>query len=363
MCTSLFRHVHTWQVWMPRRRVRCIPARRRKLILEVFARLTIAAVTAGFATACSIADYKEPIGQLHTAVETSIDSVEALDTKATGVRNARWRAAIAAGHALLTETGGQCADGATGCTLQIEFLDDAEPRLYPALTLMPKAKTGLEALRSYVRKLKSIVEADTVGKVTTAANAALGSAQKIEEAIAKANGTESDDTVADFSQPTVAAIGWLVGQYVDYVKYRALAEATRRAQPIVARLASLHRTIGRSVTVLETADALKAFLAAQMQFDAAADNSKLTPVIVDQYVAAAAAYDVSLKASMAAPLEAFSKAHAKLAKQLNREGNATLSDAFAAIAEMRERANALKAVVDGFTEVIEKRRETAYGNN
>ena len=56
-------------------------------------------------------------------------------------------------------------------------------------------------------------------------------------------------------------------------------------------------------------------------------------------------------------------AHAKLTKQLNCEGGVTLADAFAAIADLRERAKALKAVVDGFTEVTEKRRETADGNN
>ena len=362
MNTGPFRHVETWQAWMRRRRVRCRQAR-CSLIHDLASRLTVAILTAGFATGCSVADYMEPIRELHSAIEISIDSVEALDAQATEVRNARWRAAIVAGQALLTETDQQCADGTAACTLQIEFLDGSESTLYPAITLMPKAKAGLEALRSYVGKLKSIVEADTVGKVTTAANAALGNAQKIEEAIAKANEKESDGTVADFSQPSVAAIGWLVGQYVDYVKYRALAEATRRAQPIVARLASLHRTIGRAVTTLETADALKAFLAAQKQFDDADENGELTPVIVDQYVAAAAAYDISLKASMAAPLEAFSEAHAKLTKQLNREGSTTLSDAYAAIAELRERTEALRSVVDGFIEVIGERKETADGNS
>ena len=269
------------------------------------ARLMIVAVAAGLTAGCSVTDYKDPISELQTAIETSIDNVNALDAKATAVRNARWRAGIAAGTILLSENDEQCADGAKACTLQIEFQGDPKPRIYPAVTLMPKAKTGLEALRSYVRKLKSIVEADTVGEVTTAANAALGSAQKIEEAIAKAKGTVSNKTVVDFTEPLAAAISWVVGLYVDYVKYRALAKSMRRAQPIIDRLASLHKTIGGAITALETADSLKVFLAVQKRFDEAAEKKRLSPDIVDDYVAAAAAYDVSLKANTAAALEAF----------------------------------------------------------
>lgn len=326
-------------------------------------RLAVGIVVAGLTAGCSVSDYKEPIGDLQAAVETSIDTVNALDAQATAVRNSRWRAGIAKGEILLSESDGQCADGVAACTLQIEFRGDSKPpRPYPAETVMPKAKIGLEALRTYAGKLKSIVEADTVGEVTTAANAALGSVQNIEEAIAKANGTESGGRVADFTKPSVIAIGWFVGQYVDYVKYRALAESTRRAQPVVTRLAALHNSIGRSVTALEASDALKAFVAAQEQFDNAAADA-LTPAIVDDYVAAAAAYNVSLKASSATPLAVFAETHAILTKQLNRDGGVTLADAYAAIADLRERADEFKAILDGFVEVIEKRKETADGNN
>ena len=154
-----------------------------------------------------------------------------------------------------------------------------------------------------------------------------------------------------------------MGQYVDYVKYRALAESTSRAQPVVARLASLHKTSGNAVMALETVDVLKAFLTVQKRFDDDADDGKLRPAIVDDYVAAAAAYDVSLRATTAAPLETFEATHAKLTKQLNRTGGVTLTDAFAAIADLHERAKAFKAVVDSFIDVTEKRRETADGNN
>lgn len=332
-----------------------LPTRSRR-IRELSAHLTVTTVIAGFAAGCAVTDYKEPIGELQAAIETSIDTVNALDEKATAARNARWQAGIVEGKILLREADEQCAEGAIACTLKIEFPGDPRSRPYPAVTLMPKAKIGLAALRSYVGKLKLIVEADTVGKVKTAANSALGSAQKIEEAIAKAKGKESSETVADFVQPTVAAIGWLVGQYVDYVKYRALADATRRAQPVIARLGSLHTSIGGAITALETADALKAFLAVQKRFDGAVDNEKLSSAIVDDYVAAAAAYDISLRASTATPLQAFVATHAKLTQQLNREGGVTLADATAAIADLLDRAKALKAVVKGFTEVTEKRR-------
>ena len=128
---------------------------------------------------------------------------------------------------------------------------------------MPKIKAVLDALRAYVGKLRAIVEADTVGKVTTAANAALGSVQNFEEAIAKARETESGGTVADFTKPSVAVAGWFVGQYVDDVKYRASANATAQAQPVVVRLADLNVTVGGLFTGLETAHALEKFLSVQ----------------------------------------------------------------------------------------------------
>ena len=173
MGINLFLREDTRHVRLNRKRVRGKPTR------AFCARLMIVAVVTAFAASCSVADYKEPISDLQTAVEISINTVSALDAKATAVQNARWRASIAAGTVLLSENDGQCADGATTCTLQINFQGDAKSRPYPAVTLMPKAKIGLEALRTYVGKLRSIVDADTVGKVTTAANAALGSVQEI----------------------------------------------------------------------------------------------------------------------------------------------------------------------------------------
>ena len=53
--------------------------------------MSIAAVAAGLAAGCSVTDYREPAGELHAAIETSIDTVHALDAEATAARNKRWR--------------------------------------------------------------------------------------------------------------------------------------------------------------------------------------------------------------------------------------------------------------------------------
>ena len=109
--------------------------------------------------------------------------MNALDAEATAVRNARWRTGVVAGAILLVEKDGQCADGAAACTLQIELSGDPRPRPFAAVTLMPKARIGLEALRGYVGKLKSIVEADTVGEVAEALETlALSTIDAIEDA-------------------------------------------------------------------------------------------------------------------------------------------------------------------------------------
>lgn len=323
------------------------------------ARLTITTVTVGLVVGCSVTDYKEPISELQTAIEMSIDTVNVLDTKATATINERWRDGIVKGDFLLATSDDQCATHKSACTLKIEFRDKQEkPKPYPAITLIPEAKAGLAALRNYVENLRSIVEADTVGKVKSAANSALGSAQNLRDAIAKTKEEESNKSVAGFTEPLVAAIGWIVGQYVDYVKYRALAESTRQADPVIADLESLYSSIGDAFTGQEQADALKAFLSVQDKFDDAANQGELNPEIVDDYVAAAAVYHIRLGASTATPFQAFVKTHAKLTQQLNRKGGVTLADATAAIAELHDRAKAFKAVVEGFTKKTGKSKET-----
>ena len=307
----------------------------------------IAAVTFLGLAACSVTDYKQPIGDMAAAVDQSIATINKLDQRITAVVDAQWRKDLADPKtARLLPFDDTCSLNDTQCRLRIR--SKGIDKSFPPTSVIPKARAGLAGLKAYVANLKSIVEANTVAAVTASANAALGSVKKIETAVANAGGPEAG-TVANFGPPTVSAINWLVGQYVDYVKVRALKRATKRAQPVIDKLAEFYDDIGRAAADYELKTAGEAFVAAKKAYRAVKPPNSRS---IDQYVAAAHKYDQALSATSARPLRAFADAHAKLNEQLN--GDISLPEALAAIENLVERAKAFKAIVDEFDQASSK---------
>ena len=342
----------------------------------MLARLMISFTAVCSFAGCTVADYKEPIGELHTVVAAAIDSVNAFDVKLTEARNECWRAEISRNDSdyFLSTPKGECGHEASACSQRVKRKDRPtlkdkksscgdEPHIFPVTTVMPKSKAGLQALRAYVGKLKQIAEADTAAEVTTATTAALANAQKLEGAIADARGAKSAGVVAAYTPPITAAIRWLVGQYVDHVRINALARATEEAHPVIAkRSARLFQGVAQSVTLHDRTQATKAFDEAREQFEEAENGGKLTAADIDAYVAAVRSYDTQLKVRHHSPVAAFQAAHDKLRKHLNRDDGVTLADAMSAITDLRDRVNEFKSILDGVTEA-EKRREGGNANN
>jgi hypothetical protein len=229
-----------------------------------------------------------------------------------------------------------------GCRLEIRRRGIAEHKQFPPTSVIPNSKAALAGLRAYVTNLQRIVAADTVNKVTTSANAALGSLMNIEKAIAEP-GVETAGSVATFGPSTVSAINWFIGQYVDYVKVRALKNATKNAKDVIEKLAVYFDTVSELAALYELTIVADAFEAAMQVYDNTdAPNSQA----IDQYVSAAQKYDKALRAVSAKPLRAFADAHAKLEDQLN--GETSLSEALAAIENLVERAKVFEAIIDEF---------------
>lgn len=292
-------------------------------------------------SACSVADYKQPIDDMAGAVDQSINTINELDQEITAARNTRWKEEIADGKALLVTADDTCALNAKTCSLEIMF-KDGTARPYPATSVIPTAKAGLAGLKLYVANLKAIVDADTVNQVTTSANAALGSLAEIETTIQEAGGPDAG-AIQTYREPAENAINWLIGQYVDYVKFAALRKATRTAQPVIVRLSGFYDTISKVASDYQLGAASKEFVAKQETFD---DASTPTPQAIDAYVTAAANYDVALRATSARPLQAFAEAHGKLTDELN--GDISLSEAIAAIQNLVARAEAFETIVKEF---------------
>lgn len=301
----------------------------------------IAAVTFLGLAACSVTDYKKPIGDMAGAVDQSIATINKIDQRITAVRDEQWRMDLAKkpNTVKLRPVTKTCKLGSDRCRLEIRRTRVREHKLFPPTSVIPNAKTALAGLKAYVANLKLIVAADTVNKVTASANAALGSLKNIETAVAGPKAGR----VAKFSKPTGSAIYWLIGQYVDYVKVRALKKATMRAQPVIVKLAGFYDSIDEAAAAYEVGKVAVTFEKAKKAYRAAnPPNSQA----IDLYVSAAQKYDKALNAASAHPLKAFAKAHAKLNDQLN--GKISLSEALAAIENFVERAKAFKAIVDEF---------------
>ena len=101
-------------------------------------------------------------------------------------------------------------------------------------------------------------------------------------------------------------VEWFVTRYVEYVKFKALAQATKRAHPVILKLSDLYATSARATMATELADASDRFAKAQGKFE---DAGSPTDAQVKSYVTAAVKFDAALKAHAARPLESFTVAH------------------------------------------------------
>lgn len=302
-------------------------------------------------SACSVADFKQPITDLNTAIDDSISTVEEIDREVTQVQNTRWRKQVTEGKAFLLTPADSCASGETSCSLIIRFQGvPGNKGTFPKRSLMSEAHVGLKGLKKYVANLQAIVDADTASKISTHANAALASASEIEVEIAKAKdqNAEAKEVIKAYNEPTLAVINWLVTQYVERMKYNALASATKRAQPILESLIEYHDINSLAASQLKSSAALKAFTKAQDAYDEA--NPK-TDKIIDNYVLAVATYDTVLKGNSAQPLKSFLKAHTKLNASLNGNGKTSIADAIAAIDQFKTQAKEFKKIMKDFQKI------------
>ncbi|MBT4966609.1 MAG: hypothetical protein HOM79_10340 [Alphaproteobacteria bacterium] len=308
-------------------------------------RSAISAATLLILAGCSVADYKAPIIELGTAVNDTASTVHKIDLEITKARNKRWLTLLASGNASLQTANNSCASGTKTCSLVIRFLGkDKGKSPFPATAQEKSDLAGLGGLKNYVAGLRAIVDAETASAVTTSANEALAGAAKIETSLAEAQKSViPSGTIKAYGEPVLAAVKWLVTQYVERVKYKALAAATLRAQPTIEKLAKYHGKVAEVVTANKSSYARKIFIKAQNEFDVPEKKSKIN---VNNFVKAAAAYNDALKGEAAQPLKKFLIAHTKLNDSLNGDGSTSLADAIGAIKDFAERAKEFSKIVD-----------------
>ena len=296
---------------------------------------------------CATVDYSDLVSRLDQAINDSADTIESIDADLTARKNAVQKGYIVNGNLLLNPATGQCAIGTGQCTLVVVSRQGTNTP-YPLKSIMPKGLFALQAVKTYIGKLKSISEADTAAKVVASTNSTLGSLEVISNQLGKVSGESGKkNMITDYKEPVTGFIEWLSTRYVKHIKAKALAKATRKAHPIIEELTEFYETAARSWVLIEFAESHDNFVKKQELFD----DQSITTSTVDAYVRAAADYDVALKVTAAKAFNAFNIAHEKLMKQLNREGEdkVTMVEVASAIEYLEEEAKAIKAAVDAFT--------------
>lgn len=306
-------------------------------------------------TGCSVADYKNPITELKAAIDISVTTVENIDQEITKAKNAALRSDVSNNKAFLLTPDDTCAKGKTSCSLIVRYLGpNTKPIDYPVTSMMPSAHVGLSGLKSYVANLKAIVDADTASKVSTSASEAIASATKIKASVEK--GLKALDpnapalaNIEKYNEPILSTVKWMVSQYIDRIKYNALAAATKRAQPIIVSLNDYHGLTSESATELKSGKALSSYNKAQQAYDSA---PKKVDSVINALDKASSVYNSALRGTAAQPLKAFLDAHTKLEGNLN--GDVSLSDAIAAIKTLKKRADEFKKIIKDFNDIASK---------
>ena len=313
--------------------------------------------TALFLNGCATtADYSAPVLRLEQAINDSSNLIESIDAELTARQNAVLKNKIVAEELLLDVAHDECAAGKKKCTLSVLSVKDgitARISDYPLMSTMPKGLLALQMVKTYVSRLKSIIEADTTGKVTASANETLGTLEGIANRLELESGKPAGKSqkIAEYKEPVIGLIEWITEKYVEQVKKEALAKAMKEAHPLIEDLTEFYATAAQSLKIAVFAETHIAFKDNQEKYD---NQDQIAESSVDAYVQAAEDFDAALKAEAANPLEAFKAAHGKLMKQLNGEDakENTLADVASAIERLEQEAKAIRALVDGFKKKI-----------
>lgn len=324
-----------------------------KYEIKVALRFCVTNILLVGAVGCSsIADYRQPITDLSTSMDSSFEVLKQIDSEISAAKNEQLGSLLEENKALVITSDGTCSLGSNSCSLVVLTLGSDEEQKYPVRSMMPNAIAGLESLKQYTGNLKAIVDADTAASITTHVNSALASAGEIELALLSSDGENAvPSSIAAYKQPITNSFSWFASQYIERQKMLALAAATKRAQPAIVKLSNYFDTSAFVAASIKDAKAHSVFVEAQKKFDTADVKTKQ---VVKTYLEAVQKYDQSLKATSSQPMRAFLAAHSALTEALNGNDKISLADAISAIKAFQQHSKDFKGLLNQFVEVAKQ---------
>lgn len=294
------------------------------------------------AGACSTADYSGPVNRFAAATEEAQTTLSDLNTLAVESYSEIIRNRILERRLLTQMDKDTCLTDSTRCRLAAVSADGTKWDNYPPDPPLVQTVRLMSEINAYAANLKALVEADTASKVSSQVNAALGSIQNLAGTVAELKGEQDGKaaTVPQFATPTGAAVNWIVGQYIESVKFSGLKRATAEAQPVIRDAADLFSTISDTLAVIP-----KVQLAEEVSSAADFLRTSLSEQNLVNLEKAAATYDALLTSSPPEVFKRLGDAHDALAASLQGEA-VTFGEAVARIeffaAEVEQLAQILK---------------------
>lgn len=241
----------------------------------------------------------------------------------------------------------------------------------PPRPVLSNSLSLMAGMKAYADNLLAIVEADTTAQVATHVDAAVGSLQEIAAGIEKTSeevtkaakdpiggGPEKPKVtnLAEYAAPTAEAIKWVVGVYVDSVKFDALQRATQESVPIVNRVSQLFAAEASLSEYLPRESYANAVTDQEAVF-----SDKPSPSNYQALLGSAATYQEALSTRSSQVFESMRTSHAILVDRI-QNGEGTMASVIADLQRYFGHAHQLYEIMKQFNEISKNQATNTEGN-
>jgi hypothetical protein len=298
------------------------------------------------ATGCATADYTQSIDSFAVATADASKALDELNAQVTERYKGILDDAIRNRDVLLTDlpsSDGQpdCTFSAARCRLALADKDGAVLEPYPPEPPLVNMSLLMSQISAYAGNLQALLRAETAQKAAADVNAALGSIQNLATTVSNLQAGQSGAPadVPQFATPVGSAVNWVLGQYVETVKFKGLQRAAEAAKPVIQDAAALFHDVATFAS-----DTPKIELENQVDAARRALRSDPSQSNIDAYARAAGTFDTLLRSSPPDLFGKMAKAHDALADSL-QGGDVSLATANARIEAFADEAEQLAKIL------------------
>ena len=294
-------------------------------------------------TACTVADYKKPVGDFSAVVKRAETTLKEFNQKVTSKyqENALKKLLADKPSAEEREEGGKldCLASSTRCRLV--FLNSKNEELKRPGSAMRRMIGLMNSFRMYADNLNKIVEDTTAAQVEVSVNETISSLGQLENTVNRFGGEikKSDGKIQEIVAPVGLVLNWVVGKYIAKVKIEALRRATRNAKNVVEEATKLFEEAARVAEYSYKIDLKNEFSNHKNKF-----NDNPSKQHFQELVKAAEKFDIFLRGRPSRVFARLRDTHNSLADNL-QNGEVTLAEVYGKTSILRTEMEKLAKIV------------------